>query len=86
MKRAHPFVINIEESKIIHLLQHHVARIVQNIRARMIADRAEKALEGRAVVQILAGMELETHIHSRIVKSIQNRQPAPTQFLEYLID
>ena len=86
MKRAHALVIEIEKGQIIHLLQDHVARVVENAGARMIAHRGEKALEGRAVVQIFAGMQLKAHIHAGFIESVQNRQPAPAQFLESLVD
>ena len=79
-------MIEIEESQVIHLLQNHVARIVKNVGARMIADRAEKSLESRAVVQIFAGMQLKARIHARLVECVQNRQPAPSQFLERFVD
>ena len=58
----------------------------KNIRARMIAHHRKKPLERRAVVQILAGMQLEAHIHSRFVECVQNRQPSPPQLLERLVD
>jgi hypothetical protein len=86
VKRAHALVIKIKKSQIIHLLQHHVARVVQNVRARMAAHCPKKSVEGRAVVQILAGMQLKAHIHARIVERIQNRQPPPPQLLERLVD
>ena len=50
VKRAHALVIEIEKGQIIHLLQDHVARVVENACARMIAHSGEEPLEGRAVV------------------------------------
>src|ERR1700722_11650788 len=40
MKPAHAIVIKIEKSQITQLLQLHVARVVQNVRARVVAHRA----------------------------------------------
>ena len=86
VKCANALVIEIEKSQIIQLLQNHVAGIVKNVGARMISDSGEKALEGRAVVQVFAGMQLEAYIHARFVEGIQDRQPAPPQFLERFVD
>ena len=71
-----PIVIEIEEGKIVQLLQHHVAWIVENVGARMIVDGGEKALEGRAVVQVFAGMQFEAGVDAGLVEGVQNRQPA----------
>src|SRR5215469_3537229 len=44
MKRLDARVIDIDEREVIEFLQHEVARIEQDVRARMIVDRREKAL------------------------------------------
>ena len=59
VKHLDALVIQVEIFEIVELLQHEVAGIVKNIAARMIADAFEKHFERRAVVQVLAGMNLE---------------------------
>ena len=86
VKRANALVIKIEKGQIIHLLDHHVARVVENACARMIAHRGEEPLEGCAVVQIFAGMQLKARIHSGLIECIQNRQPARCEFLEGFVN
>ena len=70
MKRAHTFVIEIEKGEIVHLLQDHVARIVQNVGALVPAHRIEESLEGHAVVQILARMQLIADIDAVLFKHV----------------
>ncbi len=86
MEGAHPFVIDVQEGKVIHLLQDHVAGVVQNVGALVATDHPEEALEGCAVVQIFAGVQFVADIDAGLVEGIQNRQPAPAQFLKSLID
>src|SRR5438477_12972999 len=86
MKFAHPLVIEIEKRQIVELLQDHVARVEQDVRARMIIHRSKKALEGRAVVQVLAWMEFKAGVNAGLVERVQNGHPAPREFREGLID
>jgi len=46
------------------LLQNEVAGIVKNAGARMLAGGVEKALEGSAVVQVLAWVQFKAQIHA----------------------
>ena len=79
-------MIEIEKGQVIQLLQDHVAGIVKNVGARMISDSAEKSLIGRSVVQVFSGMQLEARVHTGFIECIQDRQPAPPQFLERFVD
>ena len=68
MKRAHPIVIEVQELQIIQLLQNHVARVVENIRALVIVHHFQKSLERYAVMQVLARMQLVANIHARFIE------------------
>src|SRR6267154_3285989 len=63
-----------------------MAGVEQDVASRVIAHTFEKHFEGRAVVQIFAGMNLKTKIDSRNVKCIENRLPASRQFVEGCLD
>ncbi len=69
-------VININEGQVVQLLQHKVTGVIQDIGSRVAIDSVQEPLEGRAVEQILARMQLVANIHATILKSIQNRLPA----------
>src|SRR5262249_5183226 len=86
VKCSHTLVIEIEKSQIIELLQNHVARIVQNVGAFVIADSSQKSLEGCAIVEIFAGMQFEARIDAGFFECVQDRQPAAAQFAECLVD
>src|SRR5882762_9111549 len=82
MKHLDPLVIKIQVLQIIELLQNEVAGVEQDIASRVTAHALEKHFKRRAVVQIFAGMNLETEINPRSVKCIENRLPASRQFVE----
>src|SRR5690606_6720853 len=86
VKHADAFVIAVDEAEIIQLLQQQVARVVENLRARMLIDRIEEALEGGAIVQVLAGVDLEAQVDPGFIERIEDRPPAPRQFGEALLD
>ncbi|MNN13841.1 hypothetical protein D3C81_1268870 [compost metagenome] len=48
----------------------------------MVVHHFEEALEGRAVVQVLARVDLEAQVHAAGVEGIQNGAPAATEFGE----
>ena len=60
--------------------------IVKDVAALVAFQRIEKALEGRAVEYVLAGMDLEGDIDAGIVERIENRFPASRQFIERCFD
>ena len=71
MKRANPIMVKIQKLKIIQLLQNHVARVVQNIRALVLVHRFQKSLERHAIVKILARMQLVADIHARFIEKFR---------------
>ncbi|MNY28914.1 hypothetical protein D3C86_1629220 [compost metagenome] len=77
-------MVDVDKGQIIHLLQQHVAGIVENRAARMVIDQREKALKRHAVVQIFPRMQLKTEIHAVLIKAIQNRPPAIRQLAKRL--
>ncbi len=71
MKRANPLVVEVEEGQVVQLLQHHVARVVENVGARMVVDCVKEALEGSAIMQVFAGMQLEADVHAGFVEGVR---------------
>src|SRR5271157_2115202 len=79
-------VIDVDEIEIVELLQHEVRGIVINGAALVALQRCEKALEGRAIEDIFAGMKLIGHVDARLVERIEDRLPALGKLLEGRLD
>ena len=79
-------MIAIDEVEIIELLQHEMRRIEQQARARMVVDRGEEAFPGRAVMDVLAGMDLERAIDAHLFEHVEDRSPATGEFGERFLD
>jgi hypothetical protein len=75
-------VVAVDETEVIHLLQQQVAGVVQDLRAGMVVDLIEEALEGRAIVQVLARVDLEAQVNAAGIERIQDRAPATAEFGE----
>src|SRR2546430_6796181 len=82
VEHANPLVIQVDILEIVELLQHEMAGIVEDIAAWVPADAIQKHLERHAVMQILAGMDLETEVDPRLLELVENRPPAPRQLVE----
>ena len=76
----------IDKPQIIHLLQHHMAGVEQDVATRVVAGEFQKAPEGCAIVQVFSGMQFIAEVHALLVKTIEDRCPAPSQFRERLIN
>src|SRR5213076_3419960 len=63
-----------------------VTGIVQQIAALVTAHALEEHLERHAVVQILAGMDLEAGVDPVFLEHVENRTPAPRQLVERRLD
>src|SRR5579859_7479744 len=50
VKGADAFVIDVDEGQIVHLLQDHMAGVVEDVRARVVIHRIEETLERGAIV------------------------------------
>ena len=74
------------KATIVELLQQEMARVVVDAGARVAADRVDEALERRAVVNVLAGMDLVADVAARLVVRIEDRPPATAEFLESCFD
>jgi hypothetical protein len=48
-------MVDIDKGQVVHLLQQQVARVIENIAARMVIHQRQKTLKGHAVVQIFPG-------------------------------
>src|SRR5262249_44219987 len=68
--------INVDEGEIVELLQQEVRGIIVDVAARMIADLLEEHLEGRAIEDVLARMDLVAEIDPGILVGIEDRRPA----------
>ena len=79
-------MIDIDIRQVVHLLKMKVAGVIEHIAARMVIDPLQETLEGHAVMQVFAGMDFVADIHALFVKNIQQRSPAPGQFIEGLIE
>ena len=73
MERADALVIEVDEAEIVELLQQEMARIVEDLAARVIADALQEHLEARAVVQVLARMDLEAQIDAGGIERVEDR-------------
>src|SRR5260221_683125 len=79
-------MVDIDEAEIVELLQHEVAGVVEDLAARVIADAGEEPLEGDAVMEILAGMDLVAEIDPGLVEGIQNWRPPRGELVERGLD
>src|SRR5271166_3535413 len=61
-------VIEVDEIEIVELLQHEVRGIVVDGAALVALQRCEKALEGRAIEDIFAGVKLIADVDARLVE------------------
>ena len=79
-------VVDVDVVEVVELLQHEVARVVEHGSARVAADALEEHLEGHAVVQVLAGVDLVADVDARIVEGVEDRPPALGQLVEGGLD
>src|ERR1700709_2070431 len=79
-------VIDINEADIVQILQTKMRRVVGDAATLMAAEEIQEPLEGRAVEEILARMQLETDVHAVLLVEIQDRTPPTRQLLESLLD
>src|SRR6266545_3306073 len=86
VKHADALVIEVDVLEIVELLQYEVTGIVQQIAALVPAHALEEHLERHAVVQILAGMDLEAGVDPVFLEHVENRAPAPRQLIERRLD
>ncbi|MNL44730.1 hypothetical protein D3C87_1673240 [compost metagenome] len=80
VKGPYALVVDIDEIKIIHRLKHEVRGIIKDVGAGMIAGRLQKTLEGNAVMQVFAGMQLVAEIDAILLECIENGRPALAEF------
>src|SRR6266550_3663918 len=86
VKHADAVVIEVDVLEIVELLQHKVTGIVEQVAALVTAEALEEHLERHAVVQILAGMDLEAGVDAVFLEHVENRAPAPCQLVERRLD
>src|SRR5437773_10789186 len=86
VKHADAVVIEVDVLEIVELLQHEGTGIVQQVAALVTAHALEEHLERHAVVQILAGMDLEAGVDAVFLEHVENRTPAPRQLVKRRLD
>ena len=79
-------MVDVDEVEIVELLQHEMRRVVVDLGARMVVQPLEEHLEGDAVDQVLAGVELIADVHAMLVEGVEQRLPAPGELVEGLLD
>ncbi len=84
MEALDALVVDVDVIEIVEALQHEVARIIEDVGARMVVHPLEEHLEGDAVVQILAGMDLVGSIDALLIEMVEDRTPATRQLVEGL--
>ena len=86
VERLDALVIDVDEVEIVELLQQKVRRVVVDGAARMVLQLAEEPLEGRAVEQVFARMDLVADVDADLVIGVEDRLPAPRELAEGLVD
>ena len=81
-----PLVVDVDVVEIVELLQHEVRRIVEDVAALVAFQGLEEALEGGAVENVLAGMDLVGDVAAGVVEGVEDRLPPLRQFLERRLD
>src|SRR5690606_27452620 len=79
-------LVDVDVVEIVELLQHEVARIVEQVGARVVVHALKEHLVGDAVVQVLAGMDFVADVDARFIKGVEDRRPAAGQFVEGFLD
>ena len=70
-------MVDVDELEVVQLLQEEVRRVVVDAAARMVVHPLEEQLEGDAVEQVLARMQLEGDAAAGLVVGVEDRPPAP---------
>jgi hypothetical protein len=55
--------IDIDKGQIIQLLQMKMARVIQDIAARVVVYAVKKTLKGDAIMQVFTGVDFVAQIH-----------------------
>ncbi len=79
-------VVDVDELEVVELLQQEVRRVVVDAAARMVVHPLEKHLEGDAVEQVLARMQLEGDAAAGLVEGVEDRPPAFGELVESGLD
>ena len=79
-------MVEIDKLDVVEPLLDEVACVVVDVAAWMIVDRREELLEGFAVEDVLARVQLERDVDARLVEGVEDRPPAPRLLGEGLFD
>src|SRR5438270_12672025 len=82
MKHFYPLMIEVDEFKIVELLQNEVAGVIEDVAAFVPPQPIQKHFKADAVMKIFAGMNLETQIDTSLVEVIENGPPTFCEFVE----
>ena len=86
VEHADPLVVDVDVVEIVEALQHVVRRVVEHVAAHVPVELVEEHLEGRAVEQVLARMDLVADVDPVLLGEVEDRPPAPRQLLEGRLD
>ena len=86
VERPNALVVELDEMRIVELLQQEVARVVGDADRRMLIDLVEEHLEGGPVIEIGAGMELVAEGDTPVAGVIENGPPTRGELREGLVN
>ena len=86
VKHFNAVVIEVDVLEIVELLDDEVARIVEEVAARVIVEALEKHFESDSVVEIFTGVDLEAEVDVGFVEGVEDWTPAGGEFVEGSLD
>ncbi len=78
-------MIAVDEAQVVQLLQDEMAGVIEDPRPGMVVDRRQEALEGGAIVQVLARMQFEAEVDAFFAVDVEDGAPATSQLGEAFV-
>ena len=82
VKHLDALVIEVDVFEVVELLQNEMARVEEDVAARMIFHAVEEHFEAGAIVEIFAGVDFEAEVDADVVEFVEDRVPALGEFVE----
>jgi hypothetical protein len=79
-------MIEVNELKVIELLEDEVAGIEQDVAPRMLSDTIKKHFERGTIMEVFPRVHFKTKVDARIIKRVEYRLPTPGKFIECRVD
>jgi hypothetical protein len=86
MKRLNSFMVNINESQIVELLQNKVRRIIVDADPFVAVGGLDKHFERRSIKKIFPGVDLIAQVAIGLVISVKDWSPALGKFSKSRLD